>query len=150
MSKSAKEWELRMTEMDLFSGLDLGVMGEIADVACKEASFDKGALIFNEGDPAKTLYILDEGSVDLMVGREKVVYSLTAQSDIFGWSSLIENARYIATAVAQSNIRVIEIDTRKLNRLFEGHPAFGLNFYRRLSAVFQKRLASIYARFLKV
>ena len=150
MKKSAKEWELRMTEMDLFTGLDLGVMGEIADVACEEASFEKGTHIFREGDPAKALYILDRGAVNLLVGHEKIVYSLTEQSDIFGWSSLIENAPYTATAVAQTDIQVIKIDTRKMNRLFESHASFGLTFYRRLAAVFHKRLASIYARFLKI
>jgi CRP-like cAMP-binding protein len=150
MNKSAREWELRMTEMDLFTGLDLGVMGEIADVACEEASFEKGALIFSEGEAARTLYILDGGTVDLMVGREKIVYSLTEQSDIFGWSSLIENAPYTATALAQTKVQALKINTRKMNRLFEAHPSFGLAFYRRLAAVFNKRLASIYARFLKL
>jgi CRP-like cAMP-binding protein len=150
MSEKAREWELRMTEMDLFTGLDLGVMGEIAERACEEVGFDKGTLIFSEGDTAKTLYILEKGTVDLMVGREKIVYSLTEQSDIFGWSSLIENAPYTATAVAQTNVQALKIDTRKMNRLFEAHPSFGLAVYRRLAAVFNKRLASIYARFLKL
>jgi CRP-like cAMP-binding protein len=139
-----------MTEMDLFTGLDLGVMGEIAEVACEAAAFDQGTLIFSEGSIARTLYILEKGVVNLMVGREEIVYNLTEQSDIFGWSSLIENAPYTATAVAQSDIKVLKIDTRKLNRLFEANPKFGLTFYRRLAAVFHKRLASIYTRFLRL
>ena len=150
MRRSAKEWELRMTEMDLFTDLDLGVMGEIADVACEEARYSQNTFIFREGDPAKALYILDSGSVELLVGRERTVYRLTEQSDIFGWSSLIEKAPYTATAVAQTDIQALRIDTRKMNRLFEAHPAFGLAFYRRLAAVFHKRLASIYGRFLNV
>lgn len=150
MGKNAEGWEIRMTEMDLFSGLDLGVMGEIADSACREAAFDKGGVIFNEGEAATTLYILDKGVVDLVIGREHTVYSLTERSDIFGWSSLIENASYTATALANTNIQTIQIDTRKLNRLFDAHPKFGLTVYRRLAAVFNKRLASIYGRFLSL
>ncbi|MGD9364985.1 MAG: cyclic nucleotide-binding domain-containing protein [Desulfobacteraceae bacterium] len=147
MNNQTEGWEFHLTEMDLFKGLDLNVMGEIADTACTEASYEKGAVIFNEGDSANTLYILYKGAVDLKIGREKTVYRLTATSDIFGWSSLVEEAQYTATANAETDIQVVKIDTRKMNRLFNAHPLFGLTVYRRLSAIFNKRLASIYAKF---
>ncbi len=150
MNNQTEGWEFRITEMDLFKGLDLNVMGEIADTACTEASYEKGAVVFNEGDSANTLYILYKGTVDLKIGREKTVYRLTATSDIFGWSSLVENAQYTATAIAGTDIQVVKIDTRKMNRLFDATPLFGLTVYRRLSAIFNKRLASIYNRFLSI
>ena len=150
MNNQTEGWEFHITEMDLFQRLDLNVMGEIADNACTEASYDKGTQIFNEGDSANTLYILYKGAVDLKIGGVKTVYRLTATRDIFGWSSLVENAQYTATAIAETDIKVIQIDTRKMNRLFNAHPLFGLTVYRRLSAVFNKRLASIYNRFLSV
>jgi hypothetical protein len=65
MNQQSKGWEFRMTEMDLFSGLDLNVMGEIADTACSEVSYPEGTLIFNEGDAANALFILGKGAVDL-------------------------------------------------------------------------------------
>ena len=150
MNEQSTGWEFRMTEMDLFSGLDLNVMGEIADTACTEETYPRGTVIFNEGDSATALYILGKGAVDLKVGGEKTVYRLTEASDIFGWSSLVESAQYTATAVAGVEIKVVKIDTRKLNRVFNAHPAFGLAVYRRLSAVFNQRLSSIYRRFLSV
>jgi CRP-like cAMP-binding protein len=136
--------------MDLFTGLDLNVMGEIADVCCVEENFPKGTVIFREGDEAKFLYILVNGAVDLKIKGETTVYSLTAQSDIFGWSSMVENAQYTATAACNNDIRVIKIDTRKLNRLFNENPIFGLTVYRRLCGVFNLRLSNIYKRFLSV
>jgi CRP-like cAMP-binding protein len=150
MNEKSKGWEFRITEMDLFSGLDLNVMGEIADTACTEEIYSKATLIFNEGDSANALFILGKGAVDLEIGGEKTVYRLTDESDIFGWSSLVENARYTATAIAREDIQAVKIDTRKMNRVFNANPAFGLAVYRRLSAVFNKRLASIYHRFLNV
>jgi CRP-like cAMP-binding protein len=143
-------WEIRITEMDLFTGLNLNVMGEIADAACTEAAYAKGTVIFNEGDPAVALFILGSGAVDLQIGGEKTVYRLTEESDIFGWSSLVENAQYTATAIAQTDIQTVKIDTRKMNRVFNDNPMVGLTVYRRLSAVFNKRLSSIYHRFLSV
>ena len=76
--------------MDLFSGLDLTVMGAIADSACAEASYSSGTVIFKEGDSAATLFILVDGVVELQIGGRETVYRLTEESDIFGWSSLVE------------------------------------------------------------
>jgi CRP-like cAMP-binding protein len=150
MSNQNKGWEMHITEMDLFTGLDLNVMGEIADVCCVEEKFTKGTVIFKEGDEAKFLYILVTGTVDLKIKGETTVYSLTEQSDIFGWSSMVENAQYTASALCNRDIRVIKIDTRKLNRLFNENPIFGLTVYRRLCGVFNLRLSSIYKRFLSI
>ena len=150
MNEKTEGWEIRITEMDLFSGLDLNVMGEIADIACTEENYSKRTVIFNEGDSANALFILVEGVVDLKIGGEKTVYSLTEESDIFGWSSLVENALYTATGIAKTDIKTVKIDTRKMNRVFNANPGFGLVVYRRLAAVFNKRLSNIYHRFLSV
>ena len=107
-------------------------------------------MIFSEGDSANALFFLYDGVVDFKVGGGKTVYSLTEKSDIFGWSSLVADANYTATAIANTDIQTIKIDARKLNRVFNANPSFGLEFYRRLSTVFNKRLANIYGLFLSV
>ena len=147
MNATTATWELRITEMDLFTGLDLEVMGEIAETACTEMVFPQGTVIFNEGDPAAYLYILVDGTVELTIGDGRTVYRLTAESDVFGWSSLVEKARYTATAVTTTEIQAIRIDTRKMNRTFNAHPMVGLTVYRRLAAIFNKRLAAIDGQF---
>ena len=150
MSDQNKGWEMHITEMDLFTGLDLNVMGEIADTCCTEEDYSKDTVLFKEGDEATSLYILVNGSVDLKIKDETTVYSLSEQSDIFGWSSMVENSQYTATAVCRNDVMVIKIDTRRLNRLFNENPIFGLTVYRRLCGVFNKRLSSIYQRFLSI
>lgn len=150
MNGDRKDWQIRIKEMDLFTGLDLNVMGKIADIACTEETFPKGTVIFREGDSAKALFILYEGAVDLEIGRGKTVYRLNEPSDVFGWSSMVENAQYTATAVANTDIKAVKIDTRKINQVFNESPMVGLMVYRRLAAAFNKRLASIYARYQSV
>lgn len=150
MTDKAEGWQIHITEMDLFSGLDLNVMGEIADVACTEEKHSKGTVLFNKGEAAEALYILEHGTVDLEIGGGKRVYRLTAPGEIFGWSGLVENAGYTATAIAGTDIQAVKIDTRQLNRVLTAHPLFGLTVYRRLCAVFNKRLSNIYHRFLSV
>jgi len=122
MSNQNKGWEMHITEMDLFTGLNLNVMGEIADTCCDEENFTKNTVLFKEGDEAKFLYILVNGIVDLKIKDETTVYSLSEQSDIFGWSSMVENTQYTATALSKTDVTVIKIDTRRLNRLFNENP----------------------------
>jgi len=76
MNEKTEGWEIRITEMDLFTGLDLNVMREIADTACTEVTYTKGTVIFTEGESANALFILEKGTVDLKIGGEKTVYKL--------------------------------------------------------------------------
>jgi CRP-like cAMP-binding protein len=105
-------------------------------------------VLFRQGEPAGFLYVLVEGAVDLRLKEETTVISLTEPSDIFGWSSLVENAQYTASAVCRSPVKVIKIETGpKLGRILNAYPDVGLVLYRRLAGLFNKRLASIYQRF---
>jgi CRP-like cAMP-binding protein len=160
-------WELRITEMDLFAGINPDIMSTIADI-CSEEHHTKGKQLFAEGDEATSLFILEEGTVELQISRETAVYGLeegTAEFQIsghtpvytlseggslFGWSSLVETAKYTASAVCSTDMKAIRIDTRRLNRIFTANPDIGLTFYRRLSSLFNQRLAKIYQRFLSV
>ena len=54
-------------------------MREIAETACTEITYAQGTVIFTEGDSANALFILDRGEVDLQIGGEKTVYSLTGK-----------------------------------------------------------------------
>ena len=150
MNETTEGWEIHIKEMDLFEELDFKVMEEIADTACTEVAYDKGTVIFSEGDSADALFCLYEGVVDLQIGGESTVYSLTEKSDIFGWSSLVANTTYTATAIANTDIQAIKINAYKLNRVLNANPSFGLEIYRRLSAVFNKRLSNIYGLFLSI
>jgi CRP-like cAMP-binding protein len=148
MTTQEKDWEMHITEMDLFTGLNLEVMAEIADKCCTEVTYTQDTIIFKQGDPAGFLYVLVEGTVDLRLREEKTIISLNEKSDLFGWSSLVENAEYTASAVCRSTVKAIQIETGpKLGRILNAHPEFGLILYRRLAALFNKRLSNIYQKF---
>ena len=147
MQNSKEGWELRIMEMDLFSGIHPDIMGKIADI-CSEEHYAKGITIFKEGDAATSLYILEQGTVELRIRGGTPVYSLSETGSLFGWSSLVETAEYTASAICETDIQAIKIETTRLNKIFADHPDTGLAFYRRLSGVFNQRLANIYQKFL--
>ena len=142
-----KEWYLRVTESDLFKGLDLDVMREVADTCCFEENYIQNTELFKEGNDADNLYILEKGVVDLKA-KGTVVATLSQKDEIFGWSSFIEGAAYTATALCSTDIDVIRITARNLNRILDKRPDAGLIVFRRLAALFNKRLSQIYQSLL--
>lgn len=142
-----KEWYLRVTESDLFKGLDLDVMREIADTCCFEENFSRNAELFKEGNRADNLYILEKGSVDLKA-KGTVLATLSQKDEIFGWSSFVEGGKYTATAICSTDVDVIRIAAQNLNRILSKRPDMGLVIFRRLAAILNKRLSQIYQSLL--
>jgi len=144
---SGKERKMHITESDLFHGLDLNVMGKIADI-CLDEQYVDGTILFEEGEKAENLFILEEGIADLLIDKDTFIYSLTERSDIFGWSSLVESARYTATAVCRTDVKVLKIPARSLQRIFDQNPEIGNVVFRRLAGIFNRRLTKTYGKFL--
>ena len=149
MTNQNEGWELRIKEIDLFEDIAHEVMEKIADI-CNEEKYSKGTTIFREGEEATDLFILEEGNIELQIKGEMPVYELKEEGSVFGWSSLVETAEYTASAVCQTDICAIRIDSRRLNKVFSGNPDMGFVFYKKLSGVFNQRLTSIYQKFLSV
>jgi CRP-like cAMP-binding protein len=53
-------------EVDLFKGIASHIIDEIAQLAVEEV-YPKGTVIFKRADFADSLYILEEGRVDLLI-----------------------------------------------------------------------------------
>ncbi len=140
---------MHITESDLFNGLDFSVMDKIADI-CEEKLYVDGTILFKEGEKARELYIMEEGIADLLIDEDTFIYSITERSDIFGWSSLVENSKYTATAVCKTDVKVLKIPTRSLHRIFDENPEIGNVVFRRLAGIFNARLTKTYRKFLSV
>lgn len=139
---------MHITESDLFYGLDLNVMAKIADI-CSEEQYGDGTVLFREGEDADHLYIMEEGITDLSIDKDTFIYSITERSEIFGWSSLVESAKYTATATCTTNVKVLRIPTTGLHRIFDQHPEVSSVVFKRLAGIFNKRLTKTYRKFLE-
>lgn len=134
-----------LNETDLFKGIKFEVMEEIANISSEE-SYAKDTVLFERGEKADCLYVLEQGTIDLVVKSEgsSIVYSLTEPGEVFGWSSIVEPGVYTASGVCAENTKVVKIKQEKLDKLFELHPDAGLKILRRLGGVFSKRLSNAY------
>ena len=138
-----------MQKSKLFRGMDQDVLKAIDKIVVK-LSCTEGTVLFHRGQTANDLYILIEGSIELTIGDNgHVTYVVKNSGEAFGWSSLVNQHLYTASAVCSAPTELIRIPSDKLNKLFESNPASGLIFFRRLAEIISKRVATSYNLLLR-
>jgi CRP-like cAMP-binding protein len=81
-----------------------------------------GELIFEQGDPGESLVVVREGSVDLK-DADRLVETVTAPG-LFGEMAWIEDEPRALTAVAATDVALIEIPARHFWVLVHDTPYF--------------------------
>jgi CRP/FNR family transcriptional regulator, cyclic AMP receptor protein len=113
--------------------------------------FAQGELLFGEGEPADTLYLLRRGRVALELhapGRGRlVVETLEPQSPV-GWSWLVPPYRWHFDARAIEPVGAVAVDAVCLRDKAEADPAFGYQLLTRMVGVIVDRLQATRIRLL--
>ena len=94
-------------------------------------SFPRGSVVFAEGDRGDTMYVVLEGSVDLLI-RGTTVESL-GPGGLFGEMTMIDGSPRVATAIARTDSKLVPIDERRFNFLVQQTPHFALQVMRILA-----------------
>src|SRR5688572_23442970 len=106
--------------------LDPAHITELANSA-REMCFDKGRVIFPEGDQSREFYLLVHGMVALEIctaGTTHRIQTLYA-NDEFGWSALMPGKSKVLQARALERVDVLAFDGAQLQVAFHKDPAFG-------------------------
>lgn len=107
-----------------------------------EREFAAGEIIFREGEPANTLYLIQSGEVIIEAGSGSVakpVQTLTG-GGVLGWSWLFPPFAWHFQARATKPTHVICCDGAHLLVQAEEDPAFGYDLMRRVARVLIQRL----------
>ncbi|MBC8088267.1 MAG: cyclic nucleotide-binding domain-containing protein [Phycisphaerae bacterium] len=126
-----------------FAGLDDVHIEQLANMA-HDMCFDKGVVIFPEGDTSREFYLLVHGMVALEImsnGTQLRVQTLHA-GDEFGFSSLLSEKRKVLQARALDRVDVLVFDGAQLLEAFKTEPAFGMAIAMRLVGVVSERLSA--------
>ena len=94
-------------------------------------SYPAGEFIFQEGEPGKTMYLVIEGQIDLVVG--KAVVEIAKPGAFIGELVMIDDAPRSAAARAKTDCRVFPIDEERFRSLVESTPSFVLDVMRGLA-----------------
>jgi len=133
-----------VNEIDLFRGIDPEVMEEIANI-CSEEEYTKDTVLFEKGEEAEFFYILEQGTLNLVIKNGgSLIYGLTESGQVFGWSSLVESGVYTASGVCATDLKAVKIEREKIDKIFDRHPEVGFKVLKRLAGVISQRLSNVY------
>jgi CRP/FNR family cyclic AMP-dependent transcriptional regulator len=128
----------------LFQGMGEETRKKILETATEE-SYAPGDFIFHQGDSARHFYVLVEGRVRISVGAQNLLAHVASDlGDVIGWSSLLENNSYTATAECLAPVKVLKIADSELDRILQADPASGMIFFKRLAMLIGRRLVKCY------
>jgi CRP/FNR family transcriptional regulator, cyclic AMP receptor protein len=94
-------------------------------------TYAAGEVIFSKGDAADNMFVILEGSVDVLYNGH-LVDTLNA-GDILGEMGLIEKSDRSADAVAKTDSRLVPINEQSFNYLIQQTPYFALQVMRIMS-----------------
>jgi len=102
-------------------------------------SYEEGTVIFVEGQDAREMYVVRDGTVSLRKGGE--VIKTLDPGEVFGEMALIDQAPRTATAVAGPGCRVTVIDEASFQQLVKKVPGFALELLRLVVRRLRRELA---------
>jgi len=119
-----------------FARLETDALEAISTSAVNR-NYDRGQVIFLEGDPVAGLFIVDEGRVKLYKlsreGREQVV-KLAGPGEFFNEVAVLDGGPNPVSAMALRESQVWVIDRQSLLLLLEQYPAVAVSVIEALAA----------------
>jgi len=144
--------EMLLHEIPLFAGLEPAQLELIAGCG-SNVHFDDDQVLFREGDPADTFYVVRHGSVALetfVPSRGGITIETLEAGEVLGWSWLFEPYRWHFDARALSPVRATAFDAACLRGKCDDDPKLGYALMSRFAGVLIERLQWTRLRLLDI
>lgn len=136
-----------LKEFKFFKGFTDGQLEKMAAIAVGE-SYEAGTHMYKKGDPARSLFMCQEGKVvmvmDNYMGPHRAPMQITVdiitKGESMGWSAVVEPYLYTLGALCIDNCRLISLDATKLRALMDEDCELGLKVMHATSKVIASRL----------
>jgi len=87
-------------------------------------SFNKGDVVFHEGDEGSSMYVIKAGQVELRVAG--VIIDTLEPGDIMGEMALLDGERRSATALCRTETQLVPIDKERFQFMVRQTPYFAI------------------------
>lgn len=119
----------------LFSGLSDDHLENLSDIA-STLSFDKGQMIFHEGDKATGLYMVEKGKIKVFKlsfeGKEQILH-IYGPGHTFGEVPVFQGGSFPASSMALEASSIIYMPRDRFVALITSTPGLGMNLLADLS-----------------
>lgn len=121
-----------LKKIAIFSDLDEGSLERIASLI-NERRYQKGSLIFMEGEEAEAVYFIKKGKVKIFKtgqdGREHII-NILPEGEVFAESCLFGLNKYPASAEAYEDIEALLIKIKDFEKLLEEYPKISIGIIK--------------------
>ncbi len=125
----------------LFATLPLEELHHIA-LSMQEESVRQGAVVIKEGTRGDKMYIVVSGKLEVRkAGAEAAIASL-AERQVFGDMSLLDDEPRSASVVAVTEVHLLSLQRRDLERILRRYSSIAFTMMRLLSRRLRERMAS--------
>lgn len=115
-----------LRECQVFSRLTDSQLGKLAALCSKEV-YEAGTTIFNSGDTAERLFVLEEGKIALQLLlpvkqselRKRITVDIIAKNELFGWSGMSEPYIYSLSAICLQRATVLAVNASKMSSVLQ-------------------------------
>ncbi|TET12687.1 MAG: cyclic nucleotide-binding domain-containing protein [Dehalococcoidia bacterium] len=136
-----------LRECQAFCRLTDDKLEKIAALSSEQV-FEAGATIFQAGSMAEQIFVLMQGKVALQMEapmgqlqlRKRVTLDTIGNSELFGWSGIVEPYIYTLSAICLRTSIVLSIDARKLSSLLQEDCPIAYEVLQGLAVVISSRL----------
>lgn len=134
----------QLTSTPLFKGINIRAMTDIT-CFCDVRELDDGDILISEDDKeSRDIYILCNGSVEIVSNKSQDISSeivlSSGEVDILGELSWLLNTKRTATVRCKGEVTIIHIDGQQLKDYFDINSEIGYPFMKNLSELLAKRL----------
>ena len=116
-----------LTKTPLFQMLPPAQLKQVGE-RCELRRFRQGESLFEEGHPAELVWLIQRGWVYLVrrtpFGIPVTIFTVTPEEVLCGFSSVVGQRAYYASAVAATDTTDIGVPHTMFARLFRHHPRF--------------------------
>ncbi len=136
-----------LKECTFFKGFEDGELNKLSVLASEE-KFLAGTHMYQNGDPAKSLYLIKKGKIVLYIdnymGPNKPPMQVTVDmiigGEAMGWSAVVEPYLYTLSALCIDDTQAIVIDAAGLRQLMNEDYALGFKIMQAIAKIIANRL----------
>ena len=143
---------ITLEKVNLFKDLDVEHLKLISTKFQRE-TFPSDTIIFGQGDPADSLYVLLSGNISIRFkpdDGEIINVSDIQDGDVFGWSAALGREVYTSCAITTSASDLVCIKGKDLRELCSSQPEIGVIILERLAGVIAERLKNTHAQVVEL
>jgi CRP-like cAMP-binding protein len=136
-----------LKEFKYFKGFTDAQLEKLAAITVEE-SYEAGAQMYKKGNPARSLFMCQEGKVVMVMDNYmgpnqapmQITVDIITKGESMGWSAVVEPYLYTLGALCIDNARLFALDAAKLRSLIDEDCELGYKVMQATAKVIASRL----------